>query len=63
MRLRFRPTGDEMDNHTSKQYLTRSVSVASANIIESVKRTIDGKEKTIQVITSLEDFRNPEPQP
>ena len=63
VRLRFRPTGDEMDNHTSKQYLTRSVSVSSANIIEAVERTIEGKTKTVQVITSLEDFRNPEPQP
>ena len=61
VRIRFRPEGSEMDNITSKEFLTRAVSVASEFVVESVTRTIDGKEKTITTVQTLEDFRNPEP--
>lgn len=63
VRIRFRPDASEMDNITSKQFLTRAVSVASEFVVESVTRTIDGKEKTLTTVQTLEDFRNPEPEP
>ena len=62
VRIRFRPDGSEMDNITSKQFLTRAVSVASEFVVESVSRTIDGKVKKITTVQTLEDFRNPEPE-
>ena len=57
--MRFTPEGTELDNITSKEFLTRAVSLTSEYVVESVTRTVDGKEKTVQVIQTLEDFRNP----
>jgi len=59
VRLRFLPESDELGNLTSKQFLTRSVSVASEYIVESVERIVGGETKKVQVIKTLEDFRNP----
>ena len=57
--VRFSPESTELDNLTSKQFLTRSVTTASQNIVKSVERTINGKTRKIRTVVSLEDFRNP----
>jgi len=57
--VRFSPESTELDNLTSKQFLTRSVTTASQNIVKSVERTINGKTRKIRTLVSLEDFRNP----
>ena len=59
IRLRFTPDSSEMDNLTSKQFLTRNVAPESQNIVDVEKRTIDGKQVSIQTLITLEDFRNP----
>ena len=59
IRLRFTPDSSEMDNLTSKQFLTRNVAPESQNIVDVEKRTIDGKQVSIQTLVTLEDFRNP----
>ena len=57
--VRFSPESTELDNLTSKQFLTRSVTTASQNIVKSEERTINGKKRKIRTVISLEDFRNP----
>ena len=57
--VRFSPESTELDNLTSKQFLTRSVTTASQNIVKSEERTINGKTRKIRTVVSLEDFRNP----
>ncbi len=59
IRLRFTPDSSEMDNLTSKQFLTRNVAPESQNIVDVEKRTVDGKQVSIQTLITLEDFRNP----
>ena len=59
IRLRFTPDSSEMDNLTSKQFLTRNVAPESQNIVDVEKRTINGKKVSIQTLITLEDFRNP----
>ena len=59
IRLRFTPDSSEMDNLTSKQFLTRNVAPESQNIVDVEKRTVDGKQVSIQTLVTLEDFRNP----
>ena len=59
VRIRFIPEGCDDDNITSRHFLTRSVSVDSEFIVESMKRTVGGKEVNVQVLKTLEDFRNP----
>ena len=59
IRLRFTPDSSELDNLTSKQFLTRNVAPESQNIVDVEKRTIDGKQVSIQTLITLEDFRNP----
>ena len=55
--LRFTPDSSALDNLTSKNFLRRSVAPESQNIIETVKRTVNGKVKSIQTAITLEDFR------
>ena len=57
--VRFSPESSDLDNITSKQFLTRSVTAASENIVKSEERTINGKVRKIRTVVSLEDFRNP----
>ena len=57
--VRFSPESTDLDNLTSKQFLTRSVTTASQNIVKAVERTINGKTRKIRTVVSLEDFRNP----
>ena len=57
--VRFSPESSDLDNITSKQFLTRSVTAASENIVKSEERTINGKTRKIRIVVSLEDFRNP----
>ena len=57
--VRFSPESTELDNLTSKQFLTRGVTTASQNIVKSEERTINGKKRKIRTVISLEDFRNP----
>ena len=57
IRLRFTPDASELDNLTSRQFMTRSVSTASQNIVKVEKRTVNGKVKNVQVVQSLADFR------
>ena len=57
--VRFSPESTDLDNLTSKQFLTRSVTTASLNIVKAVERTINGKARKIRTVISLEDFRNP----
>lgn len=59
VRFRFRPDGTELDNLTSRQFLTRAVVPSAVNIVKTVERTIDGKVRKVQTLTSLDDFRNP----
>jgi hypothetical protein len=59
IRLRFTPDSSELDNLTSKQFLARNVAPESQNIVDVEKRTIDGKQVSIQTLVTLEDFRNP----
>ena len=59
VRFRFRPDGTELDNLTSRQFLTRAVVPSAVNIVNTVERTIDGKVRKVQTLTSLDDFRNP----
>ena len=46
-----------IDDLTSRQFMTRSVSTASQNIVKVEKRTVNGKVKNVQVVQSLADFR------
>ena len=46
-----------IDDLTSRQFMTRSVSAASQNIVKVEKRTVNGKVKSVQVVQSLADFR------
>ena len=55
--VRFLPESSTLDNLTSRQFMTRSVSTASQNIVKVEKRTVNGKVKNVQVLQSLEDFR------
>ena len=57
--VRFSPESTSLDNLTSKQFLTRSVTTASQNIVKAVERTVNGKARKIRTVVSLEDFRNP----
>ena len=57
--VRFSPESSALDNLTSKQFLTRSVTAASQNIVKSEERTINGKTRKIRTVVSLDDFRNP----
>ena len=57
--VRFSPESSDLDNITSKQFLTRSVTAASENIVKAVERIINGKTRKIRTVVSLEDFRNP----
>ena len=57
--VRFSPESTDLDNLTSKQFLTRSVTTASQNIVKAVERTINGKTRKIRTVVSLENFRNP----
>jgi len=57
--IRFKPDGTEMNNLTSTSFLTNHVSLESQFVCETVKRTVDGKEKKITQFVTLEDFRNP----
>ena len=57
--VRFSPESSDLDNITSKQFLTRSVTATSENIVKSEERTINGKTRKIRTVVSLEDFRNP----
>ena len=50
--VRFLPESSTLDNLTSRQFMTRSVSTASQNIVKVEKRT-----KNVQVVQSLADFR------
>ena len=59
IRLRFTPDSSELDNLTSKQFLARNVAPESQNIVDVEKRTVDGKQVSIQTLITLEDFRNP----
>ena len=59
IRLRFTPDSSELDNLTSKQFLTRSVAPESQNIVDVVTRTVNGKPVKVQTLVTLEDFRNP----
>ena len=59
IRLRFTPDSSELDNLTSRQFLTRSVTPESQNIVEVEERTINGKKVNVQKLTTLDDFRNP----
>ena len=59
IRLRFTPDSSELDNLTSKQFLTRSVAPESQNIVDVVTRTVNGKPLKVQTLVTLEDFRNP----
>ena len=59
IRLRFTPDSSDLDNLTSKQFLTRNVAPESQNIVDVEKRTVDGKQVSIQTLVTLEDFRNP----
>ena len=59
VRIRFTPEATELDNLTSKQFLSR-VSPASQNIVDVVRRVVNGKRIKVQTLVSLEDFRNPE---
>ncbi len=61
--LRFTPNSSALDNLTSKNFLRRSVAPESQNIIETVKRTVNGKVKSIQTAITLEDFRTSNPSP
>ena len=58
--VRFSPESSALDNLTSKQFLTRSVTAASQNIVKSEVRTINGKTRKIRTVVSLDDFRNPD---
>lgn len=58
IRLRFTPDSSDLDNLTSKQFLTRSVAPESQNIVDVVTRTVNGKPLKVQTLTTLEDFRN-----
>ena len=55
--VRFLPESSTLDNLTSRQFMTRSVSTASQNIVKVEKRTVNGKVKSVQVVQSLADFR------
>ena len=55
--VRFLPESSTLDNLTSRQFMTRSVSTASQNIVKVEKRTVNGKVKNVQVVQSLADFR------
>ena len=57
--VRFSPESSDLDNITSKQFLTRSVTASSENIVKAEVRTINGKVRKIRTVLSLEDFRNP----
>lgn len=57
--LRFLPDGTDLNNLTSREYLTRSVSPTAEYIVKTEERTVDGKKRKVQVRTTLEDFRNP----
>ena len=58
IRLRFTPDSSDLDNLTSKQFLTRSVAPESQNIVDVVTRTVNGKPLKVQTLTTLEDFRS-----
>ena len=55
--LRFTPDSSALDNLTSKNFLRTNVAPESQNIMECVKRTVNGKVKSIQTAITLEDFR------
>jgi hypothetical protein len=57
--VRFSPESTDLDNLTSKQFLTRSVTTASQNIVKAVERTVNGKTRKIRTVVSIDDFRNP----
>ena len=59
IRLRFTPDSSELDNLTSKQFLTRSVAPESQNIVDVVTCTVNGKPLKVQTLVTLEDFRSP----
>ena len=58
VRMRFSPDATELDNLTSKQFLSR-VSPESQNIVDVEARIVNGKRIKVQTLVSLEDFRNP----
>ena len=57
--VRFSPEASDLDNITSRQFLTRSVTADSQNIVKTVERIVNGKTRKIRTVVSLEDFRNP----
>ena len=62
--IRFLPTGVQIGNLTSKAYLRDHISLDSQFVVESVTRTVNGKQKKISTLKTLEDWRTaPAPQP
>jgi predicted histone-like DNA-binding protein len=60
VRIRFRPDGQEMNNLTSKAFLSQKVSLQSNYVVEKM----ESGEKEYTAYKSLEEFRLPaEPEP
>jgi hypothetical protein len=60
VRIRFRPDGQEMNNLTSKAFLSQKVSLQSNYVVEKA----EAGDKEYTTYKSLEEFRLPaEPEP
>jgi len=45
---------------TSKRFLNERVAPSVKYVVEAVERTVEGEQRSVQVRTTIEDFRNPE---
>ena len=59
IRMRFLPQSDSFKNLTSKRFLEERVAPSVRYVVASESRTVAGEERTVQVRTTIEDFRNP----
>ena len=59
IRMRFLPQSDAFKNLTSKRFLEERVAPSVRYVVASESRTVAGEERTVQVRTTIEDFRNP----
>ena len=58
--MRFLPQSDGFKNLTSKRFLEERVAPSVRYVVEAVERTVEGETRSVQVRTTIEDFRNPE---
>lgn len=58
--MRFLPQSNAFKNLTSKRFLNERVAPSVKYVVEAVDRTVEGEQRSVQVRTTIEDFRNPE---